>query len=71
MLLEADKRQHKHYGISCDAARMLDVFAKQMKQGRAGKFHFVLFEADKDCEKQRLLLRDHMAKLLAAFGTGP
>ena len=74
VLLEVDEHQHAHYGISCDAARMLDVFAEQMKLGRAGKFHFVRFNPDEFKEggqKRKVLLRDRLAKLIEVLDKEP
>ena len=74
VLLEVDEHQHEHYGISCDAARMLDIFAEQMKQGLAGKFHFVRFNPDafkEDGRKQKVLMRDRLAALMETVGTEP
>jgi len=74
VLLEVDESQHAHYGVSCEAARMLNVFAEQMKQGRAGKFHFVRFNPDAYAEggaPQKTLLKDRLAALLRTLEQEP
>lgn len=53
---------------------MLNVFAEQMKQGRAGKFHFVRFNPDAYSEggtKQKTLLKDRLATLLQTIEREP
>ena len=74
VLLEVDECQHQHYAVTCEAARMLNVFAEQMKQGRAGKFHFVRFNPDAYSEggtKQKTLLKDRLATLLQTIEREP
>ena len=73
-LLEVDESQHAHYGVVCEAARMLDVFAEQMKQGRAGKFHFVRFNPDAYAEggaPQKTLLKNRLTALLQTLEQEP
>ena len=53
---------------------MLNVFAKQMKQGRAGKFHFIRWNPDaysEDGVVQKTLLKDCLAALLQAVDREP
>ena len=74
ILLEVDEFQHSQYPIGCDAARMLDVFAEQMKLGRAGKIHFIRFNPDdfKDGGvAQKVLLKDRLSKLIGTIDTEP
>ena len=74
ILLEVDEHQHDHYPIGCDAARMLDVFAEQMKLGRAGKIHFIRFNPDEfkdDGVAQKILLKDRLAKLILTIDEEP
>ena len=46
VLLEVDEDQHKHYGVICDAARMMDLLAEQVKAGRQDKFKLIRFNPD-------------------------
>ena len=74
VLLEVDEHQHAHYGVICEAARMLDVFTEQMKQGRAGKFHFVRFNPDAYAEggtPQKTLLKDRLTALMQTLEQEP
>ncbi len=74
VLLEVDEHQHDHYPIGCDAARMLDIFAEQMKLGRAGKIHFIRFNPDEFKEggmAQKVLLKDRLAKLIGTIDAEP
>jgi len=74
VLLEVDEHQHQHYAVTCEAARMLNVFAEQMKQGRAGKFHFVRFNPDaysEGGEVQKTLLNDRLAALIHRINCEP
>ena len=53
---------------------MLNAFAEQMKQGRAGKFHFTRWNPDKYCEDgviQKTLLEDRLAAMLQAIDREP
>ena len=66
VVVEVDEHQHSYYPVSCEAARMLNIFGEQMKQGLAGKIHIVRFNPDAYCdngEPQKTLLRDRMAAL--------
>jgi uncharacterized Zn-finger protein len=74
ILLEVDEHQHEHYAVTCEAARMLNVFGEQMKQDRAGKFHFIRFNPDAYSESgvaQKALLRNRFATLLQTIGQEP
>ena len=74
VLLEVDEHQHSHYAVTCEAARMLDIFGQQMRQGRAGKFHFIRFNPDKYEENgvvQQTLLRDRLALMLQTVEQEP
>jgi len=74
ILLEVDEHQHSHYAVSCEAARMLNVFGEQMKQGRAGKFHFVRFNPDAYAEggtPQKTLLKDRLTALMHTLEQEP
>ena len=74
VLLEVDEHAHDSYPVSCEAARMLNVFAEQMKQGRAGKYHSVRFNPDaylEDGAVQKRLLKDRLAALLQAIEDEP
>ena len=74
VLLEVDEHAHDSYPVSCEAARMLNVFAEQMKQGRAGKYHFIRFNPDtylEDGAVQKRLLKDRLAALLQTIEHEP
>ena len=74
VLLEVDEGAHDSYPVSCEASRMLNVFAEQMKQGRAGKYHFIRFNPDaysEDGAVQKKLLKDRMAALLQTIEHEP
>ena len=46
VIVEVDEFQHSHYPIHCESARMIDIFAEQLKQGRLGKVHIIRFNPD-------------------------
>ena len=74
VLLEIDEHQHSHYEVSCEAARMLNIFGEQMKQGIAGKFHIIRFNPDAYSDggvKKKTLLKNRMATLLATIDKEP
>ena len=74
ILLEVDEHQHSHYAVTCEAARMLNVFGQQMKQGRAGKFHFIRFNPDaysEDGVVQKTLLKDRLTAMLHSIEQEP
>ena len=74
MVVEVDEHQHAHYPVSCEAARMLNIFGEQMKQGRAGKLHIVRFSSDpysENGEPQKTLLKDRMAALKRTIDNEP
>jgi hypothetical protein len=74
VLLEVDEHQHGHYPIGCDAFRMIDVFAEKLKQGRAGKLHFLRFNPDGFEDggvSQKVLLKDRLAELLRVLDVEP
>ena len=53
---------------------MLNIFAEQMKQGRAGKFHFIRFNPDaysEDGVVQKTFLKDRLAGLIEAIEREP
>ena len=53
---------------------MLNVFGEQMKQGRAGKFHFIRFNPDaysEDGVVQKTLLKDRLTALLHSIEQEP
>jgi hypothetical protein len=74
VLLEVDEHQHSHYAVTCEAARMLDIFGEQMKQGRAGKFHIIRLNPDAYSEAgvtQKTLLKDRLGTLLQTLDYEP
>lgn len=74
VLLEVDEHQHEHYPVSCEAARMLNIFGEQMKQGRAGKFHVIRWNPDAYSEggqAQKTPIKDRLATLLLAIQQEP
>ena len=74
ILLEVDEHQHSHYAVTCEAARMLDIFGEQMKQGRAGKFHIIRLNPDAYSEAgvtQKTLLKDRLGTLLQTLDYEP
>ena len=74
VLVEVDEHQHAHYPVSCEAARMLNIFGEQLKQGRAGKIHVIRFNPDEYSEggvKQKTLLKDRLATLLQTIEREP
>ena len=74
VLVEVDEHQHEHYPVSCEAARMLNIFGEQLKQGRAGKIHVIRFNPDEYSEggvKQKTLLKDRLATLLQTIEHEP
>jgi hypothetical protein len=74
VLLEVDEHQHSHYAVTCEAARMLDIFGEQMKQGRAGKFHIMRLYPDAYSEAgvtQKTLLKDRLGTLLQPLDYEP
>ena len=46
VLIQVDEHQHKNHSVSCEAACMLNIFAEQLKQGKAGKVHIIRFNPD-------------------------
>ena len=74
VLVEVDEHQHEHYPVSCEAARMLNIFGEQLKQGRAGKIHVIRFNPDEYSEggvKQKTPLKDRLATLLQTIEREP
>ena len=74
VLVEVDEHQHEHYPVSCEAARMLNIFGEQMKQGRAGKIHVIRFNPDEYSEgvvEQKTLLKHRLATLLETIEREP
>ena len=74
VVVEADEHQHAHYPVSCEAARMVNIFGEQMKQGRAGTLHIVRFNPgpySDYCEPQKTLLKDRMAALKRTIDNEP
>jgi hypothetical protein len=74
ILLEVDEHQHEHYAVTCEAARMLNVFGEQMKQDRAGKFEFIRFNPDAYSENgvpQKTILKNRFATLLQSIKQEP
>ena len=74
VIVEVGEHQHTHYPISCEAARMLNIFAEQLKQGRAGKVHIVRFNPDaysQGGKRSITLLRQRLARLLKTIQQPP
>ena len=46
VIIQVDEHQHKNHSVSCEAACMLNIFAEQLKQGKAGKVHIIRFNPD-------------------------
>ena len=74
VIVEVDEFQHSHYPIPCESARMIDIFAEQLKQGRSGKVHIIRFNPDAYTEGGRraiTLLKHRLAKLLRVIELAP
>ena len=52
-IVELDENQHKHYPIECEAARMMDIFAEQVKVGRLDKIKLIRMNPDAYAENGR------------------
>jgi hypothetical protein len=46
IIIECDEFAHGHYPVACETARMVDIFAEQVKQGRLDKVRFIRFNPD-------------------------
>jgi hypothetical protein len=74
ILVEVDEDQHKHYGVLCDVARMLDIIAEHMKTGRKEKRKLVRYNPDAfmvDFKRAKVLQKDRFAQLLEAIRQEP
>ena len=74
VLVEVDEFQHSRYPISCESARMINICAEQLKQGRPGKVHIIRFNPDAYTEGGRraiTLLKHRLAKLLRVIELAP
>jgi hypothetical protein len=45
-ILELDEDQHRHYPVECETARMMDIFAQQVKAGRLDKIRIIRLNPD-------------------------
>ena len=45
-IIELDEDQHKHYPVECETARMMDIIAEQVKDGRPDKVRIIRFNPD-------------------------
>ena len=74
VIVEVDEFQHSHYPIPCESARMIDIFAEQLKQGRPGKVHIIRFNPDAYTEGGHnaiTLLKHRLARLLQTIELAP
>ena len=46
VIIQVDEHQHKNHSVPCEAETMLNIFAEQLKQGKAGKVHIIRFNPD-------------------------
>ena len=73
-ILEIDEFQHDHYPVACETARMLDIFAEQVKAGRLDKIRFLRFNPDaffENAQACRVAPKDRLEKLRQTLVTEP
>jgi hypothetical protein len=73
-VLEVDEFQHDHYPIACETARMLDIFAEQVKAGRLDKIRFLRYNPDAFFENtlpRKVAPKDRLERLRQTLATEP
>jgi hypothetical protein len=73
-VLEVDEFQHNHYPVACETARMLDIYAEQVKAGRLDKIRFVRYNPDaffENTQARRVAPKDRLERLRQTLATEP
>jgi hypothetical protein len=73
-ILEVDENQHEHYAATCETARMLDIFAEQVKAGRLDKIRFLRYNPDAffdNTQACRVAPKDRLERLRQTLATEP
>ena len=74
VIIQVGAHQHKNHSVSCEAACMLNIFAEQLKQGKAGKVHIIRFNPDayqRGGQRATATLDQRASRLLQAIQPQP